>query len=133
MHPTLPLQRGLLKRSSYYNPDYRTGAALLRARRPYLVKNTLTGIAIFGFAIGVCMPACLPSAHLVAISFENQPLTDVFAIIVSFTLKAVGQETFDDVIVPSEPQTAAQAIQHQNQSQAVKAKIPTSQVNGMRS
>ncbi|OCT49285.1 hypothetical protein CLCR_11323 [Cladophialophora carrionii] len=105
MHPTLSLHRGLLKRSSYYNPDYRTGAALLRARRPYLVKNTLTGIAIFGFAIGVF----------------------------SFTLKAVGQETFDDVIVPSEPQTAAQSIQHQNQSQAVKAKIPTAEVNGMRS
>ena len=44
-----------LTRSSYYNPDYRTGAALLRARRPYLVKNTLTGVVIFGFAIGVCM------------------------------------------------------------------------------
>ncbi len=44
-----------LKRSSYYNPDYRTGAALNRARRPYLFKNMVTGVAIFSFAIGVCM------------------------------------------------------------------------------
>ncbi|KIW91992.1 uncharacterized protein Z519_06974 [Cladophialophora bantiana CBS 173.52] len=79
MHSSLPLRAGLLKRSSYYNSDYRSGAALLRARRPYLVKNTLTGIAIFGFAIGV------------------------FA----FTLRAVGQETFDDVIVPSDTDTVA--------------------------
>lgn len=43
-----------LKRSSYYTPDERSGAALLRARRPYLFKNAVTGIAIFGFAIGVC-------------------------------------------------------------------------------
>ncbi|EXJ74148.1 uncharacterized protein A1O5_02442 [Cladophialophora psammophila CBS 110553] len=79
MHSSLPLRAGLLKRSSYYNSDYRSGAALLRARRPYLVKNTLTGIAIFGFAIGV------------------------FA----FTLRAVGQETFDDVIVPSDTDAVA--------------------------
>jgi hypothetical protein len=92
------------------------------------VKNTLTGIAIFAFAIGVCTS---PAAHLIEIlrqvSTADQPA------IVSFTLKAVGQETFDDVIVPSEPQTAAQSIQQQNQSQAVKAKIPTAEVNGMRS
>jgi hypothetical protein len=41
--------------STYYGKDYRAGAALLRARRPYLVKNTLTGIALFSFCIGVCM------------------------------------------------------------------------------
>lgn len=41
-------------RSSYYDKDYRQSAALIRARRPYLVKNILTGTAIFAFAIGVC-------------------------------------------------------------------------------
>ncbi|EEP76661.1 predicted protein [Uncinocarpus reesii 1704] len=50
-----------LFKSSYYDKDYRAGAALLRARRPYLVKNGLTGVALFGFCIGVC--ACL-SQHL---------------------------------------------------------------------
>src|SRR2546429_204845 len=42
-------------KSSYYDKDYRAGAALLRARRPYLVKNAVTGIALFGFCVGVCM------------------------------------------------------------------------------
>ena len=62
---------------------------------------------------------------------------------VAFTLRAVGQETFDDVIVPSdtqvvapntsESQRSAQLLHDANQSQSVKAKIPTSQANGMRS
>ncbi|KIX01580.1 uncharacterized protein Z518_09306 [Rhinocladiella mackenziei CBS 650.93] len=91
MRPTLPLRRGLLKRSSYYDSDYRTGAALYRARRPYLFKNIITGVSIFTFAVGV------------------------FA----FTLKAVGQETFDDVIVPDAP--------------AQSPKAPTAHANGMRS
>ncbi|EXJ88387.1 hypothetical protein A1O1_05317, partial [Capronia coronata CBS 617.96] len=83
-----------LKRSSYYNTDYRSGAALNRARRPYLFKNLITGACIFGFAIGV------------------------FA----FTLRAVGQENFDDVIVPDAPAQSAQP-----------PKTPTAQANGMRS
>ncbi|RMZ89616.1 hypothetical protein DV736_g3158, partial [Chaetothyriales sp. CBS 134916] len=73
MHPTLGLSRGFLKRSSYYENDYRQSAALIRARRPYLVKNAVTGIAIAGFAIGV------------------------FAM----TLRLVGQDKFEDVVVPS--------------------------------
>lgn len=40
--------------STYYGKDYRAGAALLRARRPYLFKNTLTGLALAVFSIGVC-------------------------------------------------------------------------------
>lgn len=76
MHPTSRLLAGgVLKRTSYYNPDYSQSAALIRARRPYLVKNAITGICIFGFAVGV------------------------FA----FTLRAVGQERFDDVVVPDAP------------------------------
>ncbi|KAJ9633305.1 hypothetical protein H2204_007201 [Knufia peltigerae] len=53
----------------------------------------VTGVAIFGFAIGV------------------------FA----FTLHAVGQDSFDDVIVPDAP-AAKQS-----------PKTPTAQANGMRS
>jgi len=66
---------GVLKRSSYYKPDYTQSAALIRARRPYLFKNTITGVCIASFAIGV------------------------FA----FTLRAVGQDRFDDVVVPETP------------------------------
>lgn len=66
---------GVLKRSSYYKPDYTQSAALIRARRPYLFRNTITGVCIASFAIGV------------------------FA----FTLRAVGQERFDDVVVPETP------------------------------
>lgn len=40
--------------STYYGKDYRAGAALLRARRPFLVKNALTGFGLFAFTIGVC-------------------------------------------------------------------------------
>lgn len=76
MHPTSRLLAGgVLKRSSYYKPDYTQSAALIRARRPYLVKNAVTGVCIFAFAVSV------------------------FA----FTLRAVGQESFDDVVVPSGP------------------------------
>lgn len=40
--------------SSYYGKDYRAGAALLRARRPYLLKNAVTGLSLCGICVGVC-------------------------------------------------------------------------------
>src|SRR6266516_4200115 len=62
-----------LKRSSYYDSDYRQSAALIRARRPYLFKNMAVGSAIFVFVIGVCKCivqervdsrfACNPQSH----------------------------------------------------------------------
>ncbi|KAM3074831.1 hypothetical protein ACMFMG_008244 [Clarireedia jacksonii] len=61
--------------SSYYDKNYKQSAALIRARRPYLVKNAITGASIFAFAIGV------------------------FA----FTLRAVAQDDFEDVQVPDTP------------------------------
>ncbi|KAJ5675807.1 hypothetical protein N7462_008704 [Penicillium macrosclerotiorum] len=61
--------------STYYGKDYRAGAALLRARRPYLVKNALTGFGLFVFSIGVY----------------------------AYTIRAVGQEEFSDVKVPDAP------------------------------
>jgi len=75
MHPTRILSRSILKRSSYYESDYRQSAALIRARRPYIFKNMAVGSAIFVFVIGVF----------------------------SFTINAVGQDKFEDVIVPNAP------------------------------
>lgn len=54
MYATRALRMPILKRSSYYENDYRQSPALIRARRPYLVKNAITGIAIMSFALGVC-------------------------------------------------------------------------------
>ncbi|KAI9769664.1 MAG: hypothetical protein M1840_003901 [Geoglossum simile] len=62
-------------RSSYYDKHYRQSEALIRARRPYLIKNAVTGLAIFGFAIGVY----------------------------AFTIKAVSQDEFEDVAIPETP------------------------------
>ncbi|RAO72693.1 uncharacterized protein BHQ10_008705 [Talaromyces amestolkiae] len=66
--------------STYYGKDYRAGAALLRARRPYLVRNALTGLGLCGFVVGVY----------------------------AFTIRAVGQEDFSDVVVPSTPAASQQ-------------------------
>ncbi|KAA8642234.1 hypothetical protein EYZ11_008556 [Aspergillus tanneri] len=61
--------------STYYGKDYRAGAALLRARRPYLFKNAATGLALVTFTIGVY----------------------------AYTIRAVGQDEFSDVKVPDTP------------------------------
>ncbi|EHL02436.1 hypothetical protein M7I_1513 [Glarea lozoyensis 74030] len=44
----------VIPRSSYYDKNYKQSAALLRARRPYLVKNSLTGLGLLAFCMGVC-------------------------------------------------------------------------------
>ncbi|CAN8099046.1 unnamed protein product [Discula destructiva] len=67
--------------STYYTRQKNQSAALLRARRPYLVKNAVTGLAMFGIAAGVYM----------------------------YTMKAVGQDEFEDVKVPNAPSQAASA------------------------
>ncbi|EKG22269.1 hypothetical protein MPH_00448 [Macrophomina phaseolina MS6] len=64
-----------IPRSSYYDKHYRQSPALIRARQPYLVKNLVTGAAIFSFAIGVY----------------------------AFTIRAVSQDEFEDVKVPDKP------------------------------
>lgn len=51
---TLTDYRSRIPRSSYYDKNYRQSAALIRARRPFLVRNIVTGTAIFAFAISVC-------------------------------------------------------------------------------
>ncbi|KAF8854463.1 hypothetical protein BDZ45DRAFT_805787 [Acephala macrosclerotiorum] len=71
----------VLPRSSYYDKHYKQSAALIRARRPYLVRNSLTGLGLFAFCIGVY----------------------------SWTIKAVSQDEFEDVKVPDAPIQAPQA------------------------
>ncbi|KAE8442675.1 hypothetical protein EG329_002973 [Mollisiaceae sp. DMI_Dod_QoI] len=71
----------LLPRSSYYDKHYKQSAALIRARRPYLVRNSLTGLGLFAFCIGVY----------------------------SWTITAVSQDEFEDVKVPEAPAQAPQA------------------------
>lgn len=50
----LALIYGSIPKSSYYDKHYKQSPALIRARRPYLVKNMLVGGGIFAFAIGIC-------------------------------------------------------------------------------
>lgn len=45
--------RRSIQRGSYYR-DNRHSPALVRARRPYLVKNTLWGLGLCAFTIGIC-------------------------------------------------------------------------------
>ncbi|KFA66567.1 hypothetical protein S40285_09858 [Stachybotrys chlorohalonatus IBT 40285] len=63
--------------TSYYDARLRQGAALVRARRPYLFKNAITGLGLFAVVGGI--------------------YTDYY------TLKAVGQDEFADVKVPDAP------------------------------
>ncbi|KAJ8132541.1 hypothetical protein O1611_g1088 [Lasiodiplodia mahajangana] len=55
--------------------DYRQSPALIRARKPYLVKNAVVGSAVAAFAIGVYI----------------------------YTIRAIGQDDFEDVKVPDAP------------------------------
>ncbi|TVY45774.1 Cytochrome c oxidase assembly factor 3, mitochondrial [Lachnellula subtilissima] len=68
---------GLIPRSSYYDAHYKQSAALIRARRPYLIKNTLTGLGLFAFTISIY----------------------------AYTIKAVSQDEFEDVQVPTTQQS----------------------------
>ncbi|ROV91811.1 hypothetical protein VSDG_06478 [Cytospora chrysosperma] len=68
--------------SSYYTRQNAQSAALLRARRPYLVKNAITGLAVASIAVGVY----------------------------AYTITAVGQDEFEDVKVPDVPLQQAQEI-----------------------
>ncbi|KAK6439763.1 hypothetical protein LTR95_004034 [Oleoguttula sp. CCFEE 5521] len=45
---------GRVPQSSYYDAQNRPTAALYRARQPYLIRNTITGLCIMGFVAGVC-------------------------------------------------------------------------------
>ncbi|KAF2252974.1 hypothetical protein BU26DRAFT_560321 [Trematosphaeria pertusa] len=62
-------------RSTYYDERMRAQPALLRARAPYLIKNTITGFVICSLVIGIY----------------------------TYTINVISQDEFDDVIVPDEP------------------------------
>ncbi|KAK0617947.1 hypothetical protein B0T17DRAFT_536329 [Bombardia bombarda] len=70
-------------RPGYYDRQQRQSAALIRARRPYLVKNALLGAGISLFTLGIY----------------------------AYTLNIVGQDEFEDVKVPDTPAAAATAGQ----------------------
>ncbi|KAK4636343.1 Cytochrome c oxidase assembly factor 3, mitochondrial [Fulvia fulva] len=72
---------GRIPQSSYYDKYNRPSAALYRARQPYLVRNALTGVAIFGFV----------------------------AAVYTWTIKAIGQDDFSDVPIPDAPAQPAHA------------------------
>ncbi|KAJ2998097.1 hypothetical protein NUW58_g433 [Xylaria curta] len=71
--------------SSYYDRQFRQSPALIRARKPYLVKNAVVGSAVAAFAIGVCCT-----------------VVDIY------TIRAIGQDEFDDVKVPDAPAQSSQ-------------------------
>jgi len=75
LHLPPNFKMAVLPRSSYYDKHYKQSAALIRARRPYLIKNALTGLALFGFC----------------------------GFVYSFTIRAVSQDDFEDVKVPDAP------------------------------
>ncbi|PUU84308.1 hypothetical protein B9Z19DRAFT_1070032 [Tuber borchii] len=73
MHPTRKLF--VLPRSTYYEPDQRQGASLIRARKPFLIKNVITGLVMFGITASIYV----------------------------YTIRAVSQDEFEDVKVPEAP------------------------------
>ncbi|KXL49113.1 hypothetical protein M433DRAFT_115652 [Acidomyces richmondensis BFW] len=64
-----------IPQSSYYDSRNRPGAALYRARQPYLIRNALTGVGLITFVGAVY----------------------------AFTIRAVGQDDFSDVPIPDAP------------------------------
>ncbi|KAK6434164.1 hypothetical protein LTR95_009653 [Oleoguttula sp. CCFEE 5521] len=66
---------GRVPQSSYYDAQNRPTAALYRARQPYLIRNTITGLCIMGFVAGVY----------------------------SYTIRAIGQDDFSDIPMPDAP------------------------------
>lgn len=61
--------------STYYDRRLRQGPALIRARRPYLFKNSVTGLGLLAVVGGIYY----------------------------YTINAVGQDEFADVKVPDAP------------------------------
>ncbi|KAK3208869.1 hypothetical protein GRF29_77g2254620, partial [Pseudopithomyces chartarum] len=61
--------------STYYDAQMKASPALLRARAPYLIKNTITGFAICTLVIGIY----------------------------TYTINVISQDEFEDVVVPDEP------------------------------
>lgn len=82
--------------STYYDARMRASPALLRARAPYLLKNTITGFAICSLVIGICRPLTDLGPDL----YSYDPDT--------YTINAISQDEFEDVIVPDAPVVPSQ-------------------------
>ncbi|KAF7558890.1 hypothetical protein G7046_g5269 [Stylonectria norvegica] len=80
--------------STYYDRRLRQGPALIRARRPYLFKNSITGLGLLGVVGGICTRN--------GIAFAAVHSTDIA--LDYYTITAVGQDDFDDVKVPDNPE-----------------------------
>ncbi|GAB1310163.1 Cytochrome c oxidase assembly factor 3 [Madurella fahalii] len=63
------------QQSTYYDRRHRQSPALIRARRPYLVKNAVLGLTLATISAGIY----------------------------AYTLNAIGQDEFEDVKVPDAP------------------------------
>ncbi|KAK4540032.1 hypothetical protein LTR36_009848 [Oleoguttula mirabilis] len=72
---------GRIPQSSYYDQRNRPGAALYRARQPYLIRNSITGVCIIGFV----------------------------AAVYTYTIKAIGQDDFSDIPIPDAPSAPGHA------------------------
>ncbi|KAJ4169558.1 hypothetical protein NW754_016586 [Fusarium falciforme] len=81
--------------STYYDRRLRQGPALVRARRPYLFKNAVTGLGLLTVVGAICTTSRL---HVTATRLHCLDY---------YTLNAVGQDNFEDVKVPDEPRKPA--------------------------
>ena len=79
---------------------------MIRARRPFVFRNAVTGAVIATFAAGVFV----------------------------FTLRAVGQDKFEDVIVPNDDKTVkdGEKLRLLEIPEGGRAKTPNVAVNGLR-
>ncbi|KAK3328944.1 hypothetical protein B0H66DRAFT_596551 [Apodospora peruviana] len=68
---------GLKRQATYYDRSHAQSASLIRARRPFLVKNMIVGACCAAFVVGVY----------------------------TYTVNVVGQDEFEDVKVPDTPVT----------------------------
>ncbi|TPX16567.1 uncharacterized protein E0L32_003861 [Thyridium curvatum] len=94
---------GIEKQASYYDRNHRQSPALIRARRPYLVKNAVLGAGIAAFAIGVCTFR----GHLQDFSRDRAMKLTILAAD-AYTIHIIGQDEFEDVKVPAAPAQQAQ-------------------------
>jgi len=78
-------------RSTYYDDRMRASPALLRARAPYILKNTISGVAICALVVGIC------TLHAPPIPGPGSHSID------SYTINAISQDEFEDVVVPDKP------------------------------
>ena len=121
-----------VEHSSYYDRRMRQSPALIRARRPYLVKNAVLGLGITAVAVGVCtyrrggrLPVVQKRGGETGGRVEDagcQTLPAIYKhtanIADAYTITVVGQDDFSDVKVPTEPQPSAQTPAQQSQTQA---------------